>query len=442
MRMNTKTRANENVLRTHEGGIARRITPYQELRRSVLSCLLWENGFYESGQEISERIADLVKVVRPFEAANLAIEAREQMKLRHAPLWIVRQMAKLDSHKYMVAATLERIIQRADELTEFLALYWKDGRCPLSAQVKKGLARAFPKFDAYQLAKYNRKGQVKLRDVLFLCHAKPRDEQQSKVWASLIDGSLAPPDTWEVALSSGGDKAKTFLRLMEEKKLGGLAFLRNLRNMVDARIPVDVLEDYLRTVNLSNVLPFRFISAAAACPKLETGLESAMFNALKSMDRMAGKTILLIDVSGSMLVPLSSNSVMNRMDSASALGMLLREICDDIQIWTFSEDVVPVPPRRGFALNDAIKKSQLKRGTYLGKAVRKLNAKEEYDRIIVITDEQSHDPVGNPLEGKRGYMINVGMYKRGVGYGPWVHIDGWSESVVRWIQAMESEGLS
>jgi len=103
---------------------------------------------------------------------------------------------------------------------------------------------------------------------------------------------------------------------------------------------------------------------------------------------------------------------------------------------------VPVPPRRGFALNDAIKKSQLKRGTYLGKAVRKLNAKEEYDRIIVITDEQSHDPVGNPLEGKRGYMINVGMYKRGVGYGPWVHIDGWSESVVRWIQAMESEGLS
>ncbi len=66
----------------------------------------------------------------------------------------------------LVAETLARVIQRADELAEFVAIYWKDGRVPLSAQVKKGLAAAFPKFDEYALAKYDRGGPVKLRDVL------------------------------------------------------------------------------------------------------------------------------------------------------------------------------------------------------------------------------------------------------------------------------------
>jgi len=47
-----------------------------------------------------------------------------------------------------------RVIQRADELAEFVAIYWKDGRVPLSGQAKKGLAAVFPKFDEYQLAKY------------------------------------------------------------------------------------------------------------------------------------------------------------------------------------------------------------------------------------------------------------------------------------------------
>ena len=65
------------------------------------------------------------------------------MKLRHAPLLLVREMARHATHRALVAETLERVIQRADELSEFVAIYWSDGRAPLSAQVKKGLAAAF-----------------------------------------------------------------------------------------------------------------------------------------------------------------------------------------------------------------------------------------------------------------------------------------------------------
>src|SRR5580704_17935385 len=199
--------------RTHVGAPARNISTELQLRRSVLACLLWESQFYEDGVEIGGRVAELVPKVAAEKVAGLAVEAREKMKLRHAPLLVVREMARHATHRGLVAETLERVIQRADELAEFVAIYWKDGRVPLSAQVKKGLAAAFPKFDEYALAKYDRGGPIKLRDVLFLAHAKPRDDKQGGVWKKLVWGRLATPDTWEVALSAvgageGTDKAQ------------------------------------------------------------------------------------------------------------------------------------------------------------------------------------------------------------------------------------------
>src|SRR3954447_24402457 len=124
-------------LLTHEGAPAKSISAELQLRRSVLACLLWENQFYEDGVEIASRIAELVPQVDAAKVAALAVEAREQMKLRHVPLLLVRQMARYASHRALVAETLERVIQRADELSEFLAIYWATGRQPVSAQVKK-----------------------------------------------------------------------------------------------------------------------------------------------------------------------------------------------------------------------------------------------------------------------------------------------------------------
>src|SRR6201987_4259156 len=166
-------------LRTHEGAPARHLSNETQLRRSVLACLLWESQFYEDGVEIAGRIAELVPKVEPERVAALAVEAREQMKLRHAPLLLVREMARHKTHRRLVAETIESVIQRADELCEFVAIYWKDGRVPLSGQVKKGLAAAFPKFDEYQLAKYDRGGPIKLRGALFLFPPEPRGGKQA-----------------------------------------------------------------------------------------------------------------------------------------------------------------------------------------------------------------------------------------------------------------------
>ena len=421
------------ALRTHEGAPAAADGAEAQLRRAVLACMLWEAEFYESGVAISDRIAGLVPRVEPAKVAALAVEARERMKLRHAPLLLVREAARYATHRATVAETLARVIQRADELAEFLAIYWKDGRQPLSAQVKKGLAAAFSKFDAYALAKYNRDGVVKLRDVLFLTHAKPVTAEQALVWRQLIDGTLPSAETWEVRLSRGEQQREVWESLLIEQRLGALALLRNLRNMQEAGVEPELVQHGLEAIRVDRVLPFRFIAAARYAPQWEPWIERAMFASLHGQASLPGRTVLLVDVSGSMDAPLSGRSQMRRMDAAAGLAVLVSEIAEEVSIYTFSERLVRVPSRRGFALRDAIVQSQPQGGTYLGRALDELH--ERYDRLVIITDEQSHDRVPEPRG--RGYVINVASYRNGVGYGPWTHIDGWSEAVVEYIRSHE-----
>lgn len=435
MRTNVPTRV--PAPHTHEGAVAFRLASAQELRRTLMACLLWEDSFYESGQDIAHRIKELTLAVKPEFAAILAIEARTAMKLRHAPLWVARWLASgAPDQKAKVADLLAEIIQRPDELTEFLALYWKDGKTPLAASVKRGLARAFTKFNAYSLAKYNRADAIKLRDVLFLVHAKPKDETQAAVWKQLVDGTLPAPDTWEVALSSGADKLETWTRLLSERKLGALALLRNLRNMQEAKVPMPLIREALASCDPERVLPFRFISAARHAPQLEPELEALMFKSIAGQTKLKGRTALLVDGSGSMFgAKVSAKSELDRFDAASALAILIREICEDGYIGVFSDSLVSVPPRRGFALRDALKSVAQQRGTYT-EAAKLVADREGYDRIIIITDEQSHQQLTAP-QGK-GYVVNVAMYQNGIGYGPWTHIDGWSEAIVQYIQAVET----
>ena len=185
-----------------------------------------------------------------------------------------------------------------------------------------------------------------------------------------------------------------------------------------------------------------------------------MLRCVAGAEKLRGKTIVLVDVSGSMTAPLSERSEMQRTDAAYGLAVLLREIGERVAVFSFSDKLVEVPARRGFALRDAIDHSQPHSSTRLGQAVTELNDKHSYDRLIVITDEQSHDRVPAPCPERLrraqektkgpgspdsplltgwggGYVINVASYKNGIGYGPWTHIDGWSESVVEYIRELE-----
>lgn len=433
MRTNLK---HQNAPRTHEGAISVTVSAAKELRRTVSACLLFEDTFYESGVDSATRMASLIKRVSFEDAAQIAVDAREKMKLRHAPLFLVREMLRIHKGRQM-GDLIARVIQRPDECGELLALYWKDGKDqPLTAQLKIGLARALKKFNEYQLGKYNRDGAVKLRDALFLSHARPRDEAQKILFDKIAANTLATPDTWEVALSEGADKKATFERLMGEKKLGALALLRNLRGMLAAGVSEDAIRNALTNMNAERVLPFRFISAAKYAPRLEDALEQAMFRCLAEVPKLTGKTALLIDHSGSMGSPVSAKSEITRFDAAAALAMILRETAERCRVFTFSDRMVEVPPRRGFALVQAVREVINPTYTLLGKAVREIyRVYPVCDRIIVVTDEQSADRPPHP-QG-HGYIVNVSGNQHGIAYGPWVSIDGWSEAILDYVRLNE-----
>lgn len=445
--------------RTHEGTPAMRLTPLNELRRTVLSALLWEDSFYESGKGIADRVETLVAKCTPEDVAALAVEARDRMYLRHVPLFLVRQLARTKGNGRIVAETLAHVIQRPDEMGEYLALYWsgntnQDKRPePLSAGSKRGLAAAFSKFKAETLAKYDRDKGVKLRDVLRLVHAKPRDAAQAATWKQVIARSLETPDTWEVALAAGANKRETFERLIREDKLGGLAFLRNLRNMIESGVDESLIRQRFDG-QFDKVLPFRFIAAAKHAVRFEPQIERAMLACLNGLPRLAGKTALIIDTSPSMWMDkISAKSEMDRFDAAAALAILARGLCDDVRVWAFNERAYEVPSRHGFALRDALASTKGS-ASCGGLAVAEAN-REGYDRIIVLTDGQWHfmregarqyqeadakavSPA--PLTAK-AYMINVATQKTGIGYGSWVSIDGWSERIFDFIREAEATEL-
>lgn len=410
------------------------ISPEKQLNRLVLANMLWENQFYMDGRTSSDLVRDLVQKV-PEAAADLAVKARGAFKLRHVPLLLTRELARIGKLK---ASVLDQCIQRADEMAEFLALYWKDGKSPLSNQVKKGLAQAFVRFNEYQLAKWDKNSAaVSLRDVMFLTHAKPQNAAQEALFKKVANQELATPDTWETQLSAGADKRDTFSRLMAEKKLGALAFLRNLRNMVQAGVPEQEIRDYASTVNVDKVLPFRYIAAARVVPQFEDMLEAMMLRSLKTLEKLPGKTILLVDVSGSMFgCKISAKSDLDRFDAAAALAMLCKEVCEEVEIYTFSNSAVRVAPRSGFALRDALFKSQPHGGTNLGHSLRQISTTAK-DRIIVFTDEQSYDRPDAP-RGK-GYIVNVAAYENGINHSAWTQVNGFSEAVIDYIRESEKQ---
>jgi hypothetical protein len=467
-----------------------------ELRRTVACCLLWEDSFYESGESQADRIKKLAAQCPYDFVAQVAIEARVVHGLRHVPLLLARELAR---HPGRHAATdsklkdvLPKIITRADQLGEFVQLYWATnyGKKSLPAQVKKGLATAFERFDAYALAKNDHQSAiVKLRDVAFLVHARQakgssmidagdrvtvkertyKDAAGATIGTArlarlpgstldqLCEGKLPTPDTWETRLSAAGKdpeaRRRAWFDLLATSMLGGLAWLRNLRLMDKDGVPQSAICAYGESLamngKLKGIFPHQFLTAARVCPWAEPTLERLVLNALEGATKLRGRTVVLVDVSGSMDAPLSKNGLRGddgptRLDTALGLAVAAREVCEEVAIFTFSEVLIGVAdhksPLRGFALARAVAGSQSHGGTYLRAALERLRelSKIDWDRTLIITDEQSTDGPPGPALG-RGYVMNIAGYDKTIAAGPtWTSISGWSSGVLQYINLAEA----
>lgn len=438
------------------GAYAAKQSDIDMLRRLVLANLLWEDIAYADGESVADQIKALIPKCNAEDVAKLAVECREKQKLRHTPLFIAAEMTKYDSHKVYVKDILPRIITRADMLCDFLAIYWKDKKHPLANCVKRGLAEAFHNFDEYQFAKYDRDAVIKLRDVIRMVHPTPRNEDESALFKRIKERTLKTPDTWEVAISavSADKKADEWTRLIQEKRLGGLAFLRNMANFVNNKVKRSVVEEGLKNLKGSMLLPLDYIKAAKMASGYTREIEDAMISSYKHLPKLPGKTLFILDKSGSMDRAISNKSGFTRLDVACAMAMLASNVCEDFSLVVTAGDdwrkvhasvAVDCPPR-GFAMSQVVNRCNVGGGGIFTRQVLEWSRdhfkNDEFDRIIVFSDSQDCDwpskQTPNPF-GKYNYICDVSAEERGINYrGVWTaEISGWSEHFLTYIAAFE-----
>jgi 60 kDa SS-A/Ro ribonucleoprotein len=359
------------IVENHEGEKAFVLTPQMELYAAVVTASL-NDKFYEKADETLTRLRALIAKNDATFVAKLAIYAREQMHLRSVPMVLAVELAKQHSGDGLVSKLTNRVVQRADEITEMLAYYaLANERADvkqlnkISKQLQKGLADAFNKFDEYQFAKYNRDAQVKLKDALFLVHPKAKDEAQQVLFDKIVKDELQLPYTWEVELSALGQqkfetielkqaaKKAKWEELIFSNKIGYMATMRNLRNILEADVSKEAMNkvcDYIgneKAVANSKQLPFRFLAAYREIKELNDGRVGKVLDALEkavlhSAANIAGydddtKVVVAADVSGSMQQPISAKSKVLLYDIGLMLAMLLQNRCDNVVTGMFGD---------------------------------------------------------------------------------------------------------
>ncbi len=381
MKFNLSTKSKASQVMNYESEKAFVLTPQLELYTAVVTAGL-SNQFYEKADAKLQCICELIEKNEAAFTAKLAVYVREQMHLRSIPLVLTVELAKRYNGDALVSKLTNRVIKRADELTELLAYYATANERKnvkqlnkLSKQLQKGLADAFNKFDEYQFAKYNRDAKVKLKDALFLVHPKAKDEAQQVLFDKIVKDELQVPYTWEVELSALGQqkfdsdevKKDAFRAKWEElifsNKLGYMAILRNLRNILEAGVSKTALNkvcEYLsneKAVATSKQLPFRFLSAYRELKALNNGRVGTVLTALEdavmfSAANIAGyndetKVVIAADVSGSMGAAINAKSKVLNYDIGLMLAMLLQNRCENVIIGMFGDTwkVINVPKK-------------------------------------------------------------------------------------------------
>ncbi|MFA6711194.1 MAG: TROVE domain-containing protein [Candidatus Caldatribacteriota bacterium] len=469
-----------NRTTTYEGAPAFK-TPNakEDLVRKVLTTFFGEPKFYGN---VNEQTKDLVSAIRnmcckdPAFVRNLAIYARNTLNLRSVTHAIMAEMAAVNESKPFVREVMKEVVVRPDDMTETLAYFLNNYGKPVPNSLKKGLADVFPKFDEYQLQKYNRNQAVKLKDILCIAHPRPSTMEYSDMWKRLLEDNLKTPYTWETVLSARGNNKETWEELIESGKVGYMALLRNLRNILKAD-PNNVNKVMQTLSNRDRVLksrqlPFRFYAAYREIEQfpsfnteaaLET-LEEAIGFSVGNVERLSGKTLLSADGSGSMTWSKpSQRSTITCAEIAGLLMSIAQHSCDSAITSTFSNTFEPLVLNRqsGVLTNTRKVVREMQVGaTNMFLIFKWLLDKNIYtDRIIVISDDQAHPDFagGGGHFGRRGNAREYfEQYRAKVNRNVWLHImdtagygrqqflgenvnyvAGWSDKVLSFIPLVE-----
>jgi hypothetical protein len=433
-----KTRQKAPAIQNYAGGDAHQESTELELISILLTSFAGEQ-FYRGSNETLEKVSQLISQLKDKKfAAKAAVFARTQFGMRSITHAVAGEIAKQVKGEQWTRPFYEKVVYRADDITEILAYYMNKYGKPLPNSLKDGLARALNKFDGYQLAKYAGSGkELGMVDAFNLIHPKP-SEKNVQVFKDLMSGKLKNVDTWEAMLSEAGKaegeeevaelKGKAWKELLETKKLGIFALLRNLRNII-TQAPEMVDEACRQLTNevaikKSLILPFRFMTAIKEIEKVydaDVKLSKKVLNALsKALDisvnnvpELEGETLIALDVSGSM------SGKPSEIGSLFAAAIHKRNP-DTSVVLTFDDSATIKRIDAGNSLKSIVDAIGFHGGgTNFNCIFDKITEKKlKFDRIIVLSDMQAWVTGGYRSNRPDASFQN---YKKSVGSDPYIY---------------------
>ncbi|MBC2901745.1 TROVE domain-containing protein [Streptomyces cupreus] len=470
------------VLRTYEGGRGRERDARSDLFLLSVSNFVSQQTFYESGADRDDRFQTLVRelaVTDPEWTAGLLGWLRGEGNLRTAAVVGAAEYVKA---RLEAGATdgpsnrrvVDSVLQRPDEPGELLA-YWtaRYGR-NVPKPVKRGIADAVRRlYSGKSLLKYDTASKgYRFGDILNLVHAAPDPEKawQGDLFQYALDrrhnpDTALPPasnrtlvahrelmalpveERRAVVTSDGGverlaaagmtwEAVAGWLQGPMDKaawesvipSMGPMALVRNLRNFDEAGVSDEVAAQVAARISdpaevaRSRQFPFRYLAAYQHAPSLRWSypLEQALGHSLANVPALAGRTLVLVDRSGSMFYSrLSDRSELNRADAAAIFGTALALRAANADLVEFGTASRRLTFGKGESVLKVLERFGDLGGTDTTSAVRAHYRGQ--DRVLIVTDEQYADNRhGGPTEQVPAdvpvYTWNLAGYR--AGHGP------------------------
>ena len=467
---------NQNVtlkVKNNEGAIAYGMGSKPLLVTQVLTTFFNENKFYGDTSSSLVKNATSLAATDPKFVSNLARYARKELHLRSVSHVLTCIVAHEVESKPYIHVTVDDVVERADDILEILSCYLNMYGKPIPNGLKKALASQMrsSKFGMYDYSKYNGGNkQVKFKDVLKLTHAVPSTVYCASIFQKIMNDDLPIAKRWETELSANGNNKETWENLIEENRLGYMAALRNLRNIINAD-PGNIEKVFKKLENKKEVLkskqlPFRFLSAYKEVPKSSRVLdvlENAIEYSCENLPKLKGRTVIAYDISGSMCCLVGNKSSVLCADISALLAVLASRMCENYIVYSFNNTLHNVTySKRNGILETAQSLSECNGGTNMALPLQEMLDKNIYaDRLIIISDNEINRMYSGYSRGYKCVCQSLAdEYRKKINKDLWVHaidlqgygtqqfigkntniIAGWSERVLEFIDLAE-KGIS
>jgi len=321
----------------------------------------------------------------------------------------------------------------------------------LTNAMKKGFAKSLETLDSYSLLKY----KSKLIDIINLVHPNSKlssaivkhNSEKIKTLDAIMKGYNVSADTWEVNQGEAGQivskavkegkiskqeaetilkeaKSDNWLELLQKGKLGILAGIRNIRNILlsnPKEETIVLLEKLLSNEKLIKeglILPFQFDIANdilmtefsnSYSRRISLALLEGYQKAVPNLSTlMNGRNLVIIDMSGSMYQKIYTNGKRVNQSAIKKAALIAATIvkatnADIIGFGSYANKINYNPNIDLFSLAKQLNKSSFG-GTNISTAF-KLTAEQNilYDRIFILSDNEINN--GNTYRSFKTFIV-------------------------------------